>query len=113
MAPNTRNTIPEEFAPAGKNRTQLDEYIDTKLTEYREGSDGFLWAIFTQDFKDWTLEQLKTASALRLMKLTILLKSYGVYVDETNAHLVAANIQAAAAEENPHQWTEEEVIAHL
>ena len=46
------------------------------------------------------------ASVLRLAKLIILLKSYGVYVDEMNTHLVAANIQAAAAKENPHQWTE-------
>ncbi|KUL84867.1 hypothetical protein ZTR_08197 [Talaromyces verruculosus] len=113
MPGNSRNTNSEEFTPTGKNRTQLDDYIDTKLAEYQEGSDGILWAMFTQDFKDWTLEQLKTASVLRLAKLIILLKSHGVYVDETNAHLVAVNVHAAATEENPHQWTEGEVITHL
>ena len=34
MPLNPRNTVPEEFTPEGKNRIQLDEYIDIKLTEY-------------------------------------------------------------------------------
>jgi hypothetical protein len=27
------------FTPGNKNRTQIDTYIDGKLSEYREGSD--------------------------------------------------------------------------
>ncbi|EEA27850.1 hypothetical protein PMAA_026920 [Talaromyces marneffei ATCC 18224] len=88
MAPNPD---PNGFTPGNKNRTQIDTYIDGKLSEYREGSDHILWAAFTQDFKEWTVENLKTASVLRLAKLIVLLKSNGVYVDEAEQHRVAEN----------------------
>ncbi|EEA18585.1 hypothetical protein PMAA_008730 [Talaromyces marneffei ATCC 18224] len=110
MAPNPD---PNGFTPGNKNRTQIDTYIDGKLSEYREGSDHILWAAFTQDFKEWTVENLKTASVLRLAKLIVLLKSNGVYVDEAEQHRVAENVYAAAATVGPHTWTEMEVIDHL
>ncbi|EED20842.1 hypothetical protein TSTA_080750 [Talaromyces stipitatus ATCC 10500] len=75
------NPNPNGFEPEGKNHTQLDTYVNGKLTEYREGNDTILWAMFIQDFSKWTLDNLK--------KLIMLLKSHSVYVDEMNEHLVA------------------------
>ncbi|EED22642.1 conserved hypothetical protein [Talaromyces stipitatus ATCC 10500] len=110
MAPNTN---PNEFDPEGKNRTQRDTYVEGKLKEYKEAEDVVLWAIFKQDFEKWSLDHLRQTSFLLLSKLITLLKSNGVYVDDTKGYLIAENVATAAAQREPHEWTETEVIAHL
>ncbi|EED15749.1 hypothetical protein TSTA_051860 [Talaromyces stipitatus ATCC 10500] len=110
MAPNTN---PNEFDPEGKNRTQRDTYVEGKLKKYKEAEDVVLWAIFKQDFEKWSLNHLWQTSFLLLSKLITLLKSNGMYVDDTKGYLITENVATAAAQREPHEWTKTEVIAHL
>lgn len=110
MAPNTNAG---RFAPADKTYTQIDNYIESRINQYRSGNDGILWAAFKQDFNGWTVENFQTASVMLLSNLLVHLKSHGVYVDEADEYRVAENVYAATQQERPHQWTETQVIAHL
>jgi len=71
------------------------------LSEYREAEDELLWTAFRQDFEKWTVDHLQQTSVLLLGKLVAVLKSNGVYINDTKPRFIAENIAAAIAQEKP------------
>jgi len=69
------------FNPAGKEDSELDEYIDEKMQAYEHLIDYDLWQAFSEDFKYWSIDHFLKVPASKLIIFRKLLHINRVYSD--------------------------------
>ncbi|RKF71197.1 hypothetical protein GcM3_106004, partial [Golovinomyces cichoracearum] len=71
----------KESLEESKN-SELDLYISTKISEYKEfnSTDSDLWELFQEDFADFTVDNFKSLGTAKLQQLRNFLKCGGVRV---------------------------------
>jgi hypothetical protein len=90
----------------------IDEYIDTKLYEYRRDKrrDQLLWEMYQEDFADFTPDMFKKAQRSKVYDLRRHLRCAGVFIPNNNKRIsVAQSLCDAAREEEQHEWTDEDI----
>jgi hypothetical protein len=100
--------------PTSASKTELGEYVDTKLHIYEEFSDYTLWSLFQEDFAGWTSENFKTLRNDTRAKLRLHLLKRGVYVPPyNNRYPISDALVATLNEEEQHDWTDQELVETL
>jgi len=103
---NTENATKEE----------LGEYIETKMYVYgyRNFTDYTLWALFQEDFEDFTADTFRKVQTDTRARLRTHLLRRGVYVAAYNKRNSISKVLAdTIAEEEFHKWTDEEITSTL
>jgi hypothetical protein len=93
----------------------IDDYIKFKITEYTHygTQDEELWEVFQEDFKGFSLAALKECSQLGIRQLRTLLRTNGVWVRKDRRKTVAESLYNTLQEEEPTEWTAQEIEEHL
>ncbi|RDW75512.1 hypothetical protein BP6252_06654 [Coleophoma cylindrospora] len=98
------------------SKEDLNEYALTKMHVHTEAdfTDYTLWMVFKEEFESFTESTFKKLRVDVRAKLRIHLLQRGVYVDKPNAqHPLAAVLHDVLLEEEPHDWTDDELAAAL
>ncbi|RKF56855.1 hypothetical protein GcC1_193027 [Golovinomyces cichoracearum] len=91
----------------------IDGYIEEKLNSHVTYNtlDSNLWEQFQHDFKDFTIDSLKSATLRSIQNLRDCLLSRGVYVTKDDKRkTIAQAFFECITEDDQHQWTDDEII---
>ena len=102
------------FDPADKNQLTADNisgYIAcmTKIYQSHGYKDDTLWQYFHEDFEGFIIEIFSKAHRQAVRNLWIHLYNHGVWIRGAKGILYAKVLQACLEEENPYEWTEQEI----
>jgi hypothetical protein len=102
------------FDPADENQLTTENisgYIAhmTKIYQSHKYRDDYLWQIFHEDFEGFTTEIFTKAHRLAIRDLRSYLYNHGVWVRRVKGTSYARVLQACLEEEDPHEWTEQEI----
>ena len=118
--PNEWRDMMEKFKDgidtAKTTKDELGDYIETRIHVYTQDNfkDYTLWGIYLEDFCEWTMEDFRRARTNAKSKLRALLLQRGVYVARhSNRYPLAKVLFDVVQEEEPHQWTDEELAWNL
>ena len=102
------------WTPTSASKTELGEYVDTKLHIYEEFSDYTLWSLFQEDFAGWTSENFKTLRNDTRAKLRLhLLRERSLRPPYNNRYPISDALVATLNEEEQHDWTDQELVETL
>jgi hypothetical protein len=94
----------------------IETYIRVKIYENEQDNkmDKDLWDLFQDDFKNFTLATLTSIRVRYLQSLRSHLRGRGVYVAPNNKRTtIAQTLFDVIAEEEQHQWTDEDIKATI
>ena len=101
---------------ATATKEELGEYVTTKVyVHVREGfTDYTLWTVFQEEFHGFTVDDFRRMRSDSRAKLRTHLLKRGVYVaTHNNRYTLSEVLFDLLQEEEPHKWTDEELIAAL
>ena len=94
----------------------LEEYVETKIYEYtyENFTDYTLWSLFQEEFEGFTIEDFRKIRSITRAKLRTHLLQRGVYVaTHSNRYPLYKVLHDVLTEEEPHEWTDEEITGAL
>jgi hypothetical protein len=94
---------------------EIDDFIAFKVTEYihYDFQDDELWELYKEDFKDFTIAIFKDCNQPGIRKLRAMLRMYGVWVRKDRRKTVAESLYNTLQEDEPTEWTAQEIEEHL
>jgi hypothetical protein len=97
------------------NKKELFEFLLFKDLEfqYHDFQDDDLWEAFKDDFKDFTLQNLKTCDRNSLRSFKGMLRQRGVWVQDDRTISTAEALYNTLQEKEPSQWPEADIKDHL
>jgi hypothetical protein len=101
---------------AEATQEDLNMYTQAKTHEYELYSkmDSDLWDLFQDDFKDFDKNVFSQVARRHLQELRTCLRGRGVYVAPNNKRTtIAQTLSDVIAEEEQHQWTDEDIEATI
>jgi hypothetical protein len=100
---------------ANTKTTDIDEFIRFKLLEYDvlNFRDTDLWEAYKEDFGSFTLTAFKSCNQHLIRYLRLHLRTNGVWVQHQLGTTVPESLFSTTQEEDPIEWTESELRAHL
>ncbi|KAJ6050709.1 uncharacterized protein N7446_010818 [Penicillium canescens] len=100
-----------------KNQTEgiLNGHITCVLRAWKMMciTDRALWNDFREEFDGWTLDTFKVASKTALKMLRLHLTTHGVWIKVGIGISFAKGLYDCLQETNQHEWTKEDIEAHL
>jgi len=94
----------------------LEEYIKTKIYKYiyKNFTDYTLQLLFQEEFKGFTIKDFRKIRSITRAKLRTYLLQRGVYVAiYSNRYPLYKVLYNVLTEEEPHEWTNKEIIGAL
>jgi hypothetical protein len=101
---------------AKATKEELAEYVATKIYVHvlEEFTDYTLWTVVQEEFEGFTIDDFKKMRSDTRAKLRTHLLKRGVYVGTHNSrYTLSEALFDFLQEEEPHNWTDEELIATL
>ena len=94
---------------------EIDDYITFKITEYIHYNfqDDELWELYQEDFKGFSIATFKDCNQPGIRKLRALLRSNGVWVRKDRRKTVAESLYNTLQEEEPAEWTTQEIEEYI
>ena len=98
------------------SKDKLGDYIETRIYAYTQNDlkDYSLWGIFQEDFQEWTIDDFRRSQTIAKTRLRLHLLQRGVYVARhSNRYPLAKALFDVIQEEEPHQWTDDELASNF